>query len=119
MLGKPPTLSSVQYVKAHTKHTNKIGRSGHASINVLHITHLVIAVFSVIFTDTTMEVPCRKCTSPLKEKSGDTALMRASYNGHHLCLKELIQAGANVNQSDLHGNTALIKASTLAYYDCV
>ena len=36
--------------------------------------------------------------------------MMASYYGHHKCVKLLVQAGAEVNYSDIYGSTAIMRA---------
>ena len=46
-----------------------------------------------------------------RDRVGRTALMRASFNGHHECVDLLIKPKADVNKHETDGNTALMKAA--------
>lgn len=46
-------------------------------------------------------------------------LTEAAYNGRTDCMKELLEAGANVNAQDGDGRTALIWATSEKYPDSV
>lgn len=52
-------------------------------------------------------------------KYGDTALIRASWNGHTEIVEALVEAGADVNVKDENGNIALIWASAVGYIEIV
>ena len=45
--------------------------------------------------------------------------MSAAVEGHKACLEELIKAGADVNKTDLDGNTTLQHASTTGKSQCL
>jgi len=47
-----------------------------------------------------------------KDINGDTPLIRASYHGHSKIVGKLVEAGADLNLQDKHGNTSLAWASS-------
>ena len=51
--------------------------------------------------------------------NGYSILMNAARNGHEECLKELLAAGADVNQTTANRRTALMFASSLGHHECV
>ena len=53
------------------------------------------------------------------DNEGYTPLIRAAENGHHLCLNELIKAGADVNATGSYGYTPLLMASAKDESQCV
>ena len=61
-----------------------------------------------------MDGTCNACVFPLPEHAhqyftvGLTSLMYAAFKGHKHCVQELITAGADVNEEDGDGGTALI-----------
>ena len=53
------------------------------------------------------------------DKHAITPLMSAANNGHQSCIDVLIKAGADVNDHDYRGNTALMYAVTQSHSLCV
>ena len=54
-----------------------------------------------------------------EDQDGDTAVMWAALGGHSACLKNLIDAGADVNRLNKKGGfTALILAATIGTEKC-
>ena len=54
-----------------------------------------------------------------KDNSNETALIRASMNGHTDIVKMLLDRGTDVNAKNNYGNTALIRASMNGHTDTV
>ena len=54
----------------------------------------------------------------LKTKYRDMALIDATEEGHHECVKKLVEQGAGVNTTDEHGETALMKAVKVKCESC-
>ena len=54
----------------------------------------------------------------LKTKYRDMALIDATEEGHHDCVKKLVEQGADVNVADEHGETALMKAVKVRCESC-
>ena len=54
-----------------------------------------------------------------QEASGRTALMCASYEGHHECVDRFLQVGADKDAQDKKGRTALMSASNTGHHECV
>ena len=52
-------------------------------------------------------------------KHKTTPLIEATLNGHSKCLGYLIEAGANVNERNIKGNTALKFTAQKGYMDCL
>ena len=50
---------------------------------------------------------------------GDTALIRASKEGHYSCMQALIEAGADVNKCDSSGSSPLRHTAWIGKYDCL
>ena len=48
-----------------------------------------------------------------------TPLIWATTNGRTLCVKMLLEGGANVSQASKNGTTALMDATARGNYDCV
>ena len=61
----------------------------------------------------------RKIHANSVDDNGYSVLMNAAWNGHEGCLKELLAAGADVNQMTENRYTALMIASKLAHDLCV
>ena len=57
-----------------------------------------------------MEGTCNQCVYSADYR-GSTPLMYAAYRGYVACVKELIAAGADVNQTDDNGCTPLVWAT--------
>ena len=70
-----------------------------------------------------MEGTCNRCVFPAEEHQyvGTTSLMHAVWKGYVQCVKELIAAGADVNQKDDddYGATPLTNASYKGYLEIV
>ena len=73
-----------------------------------------------------MEGTCNDCIFPLNKKDSqgtcptDTSLTYAAGRGKLSCVKELIDAGVDVNSTCVcHGNGALLNAATCGNSDCL
>ena len=61
----------------------------------------------------------RKISANSVDANGYSLLMNAAWNGHEACLKELLAAGADVNQMTENRYTSLMVASKLGHDLCV
>ena len=71
-----------------------------------------------------MEGACNQCAFPIQDPiakypPGTTPLMHAAFNGYVQCVKELLGAGADVNQIDNYNDTALMSAAYRGKHGCV
>ena len=70
---------------------------------------------------------CNRCVFPLNQEDcvevcyeyGVTSLMFAAFKGYEQCVKDLIEAGADVNQTDKDNYTAIMWAVRNGQLNCV
>ena len=60
----------------------------------------------------------KECAA-LEDIGNSTALMAASKNGYSDCISPLIEAHADINETNTYGDTALILASKKGHHECV
>jgi serine/threonine-protein phosphatase 6 regulatory ankyrin repeat subunit B len=92
---------NIQFINGETKHqklTPLMIASREGLLDI--VSHLIPLLFE------------HKCDINQTDKRGNSALMHASWEGHHKIVKLLIENGSDVNHEDNFGNTSLLLASS-------